>query len=205
MIILKLGGDSVNVDISIIRKCKKKDKNAFMELFKGYEKYLYKLCYSYVQNEQDALDIMQEIYIKIFRNIVKFNEKMPFHPWFRRVAVNTCINFKRAIKYNTVSINEDKENSHSLEEQLSSGNDVEKYIEQQDLSNIIKTQLTLLSPKHRMVILLRYFEDLSYEEIATVLDMPIGTVKTNLFRARNLLKNKLSDIMVEGKENQYEL
>ncbi|GEM_PF-4118667 len=65
-----------------------------MELFKIYERYLYSICYSYTQNEQDSLDIVQEIYIKVFKNISSFDETMLFRPWIRRISINICINFK---------------------------------------------------------------------------------------------------------------
>ncbi|MFZ5352139.1 MAG: RNA polymerase sigma factor [Bacillota bacterium] len=184
----------MNVDIETIKKCKKNDKNAFMDLFKQYERYLYKLCFSYVQNEQDALDIMQEVYIKIFKNIGRFELSMPFHPWLRRIAVNSCINHRRTMKYNTVSLNSSSDEHQSLEEQLAADTDIEKHIENLDMERIIKSHLDTISPKHRMVIILRYYEDMSYEEIAEMLEIPLGTVKTDLYRARNILKSRLAEI-----------
>ncbi len=188
-------GDSLNVSIETIKKCKKNDKNAFMELFKQYERYLYKLCYSYVQNEQDALDIVQEVYIKVFKNIARFDLNMPFHPWIRRIAVNTCINHRRTIKYEAISMNSSDDEHQALEEQIAADTDVEQQIESIDLERIIKMHIDTLAPKHRMVMILRYYEDMSYEEIAEMLELPLGTVKTNLYRARNILKEKLADVV----------
>jgi RNA polymerase sigma-70 factor (ECF subfamily) len=185
----------VQIEASIIVRCKKHDKAAFVELFKSYEKYLYRLCYSYVQNEQDALDIAQEVYIKIFNNISKFDDKMPFHPWFRKVAVNTCINFKRASRYDTVSLNAKDEDDKSLEEVVAAKNDVESEVLDKELGLLIKENLECLKPKHRMVLVLRYYEGLSYEEIASVLKEPLGTVKTDIYRARNILKEKIRNKM----------
>ena len=185
--------DNYSINRELIIKCKKNDKNAFMELYKHYEKYLYKLCFSYVQNEQDALDISQEVYIKVFSNIKRFDEKYPFHPWFRRIAVNTCINFKRAEKNNTISLQTRiDEEDRTLEDVIAAEEDIESNIEKLEMSRLIKRNLGILSPKQRMVVILRYFEDLSYDEIAEMLKIPLGTVKTDLFRARNILKNKLS-------------
>ena len=95
----------MEVDKKLILKCKEYDKYSFMELYKMYEKYLYSLCFNYVQNPQDALDLVQEIYIKIFKNIKTFDINMPFHPWLRKIAINTCLNFKRTIKNNVISMN----------------------------------------------------------------------------------------------------
>ena len=183
----------MDIEAGIIARCKKHDKSAFVELFKKYEKYLYKLCYSYVQNEQDAMDLSQEVYIKVFKNIVAFDSKLPFHPWFRTVAVNTCLNFKRANRHETISINGGDEDDISLEDTIPSQSNVEKDILDMELGNIIKENLECLKPKHRMVMVLRYYEGLSYEEIAGLLSEPLGTVKTDIHRARSILKEKLKN------------
>lgn len=185
----------MHVEASIVIRCKKHEKAAFIELFKMYERYLYKLCYSYVQNEQDALDIAQEVYIKIFINISKFDIKMPFHPWFRTVAVNTCLNFKRTCRYNSVSLDARDEDDKALEEVVATQKDVEAEVLDNELGQLIKENLECLKPKHRMVLILRYYEGLSYEEIAKVLMEPLGTVKTDIYRARNILKEKLRGVL----------
>jgi RNA polymerase sigma-70 factor (ECF subfamily) len=186
----------VFVEAGIVARCKKYEKAAFVELFRIYEKYLYRLCYSYVQNEQDALDLTQEVYIKVFRNIASFDSRQPFHPWFRKVAVNTCLNFKRAARYDSVSLNtaEDEDNK-ALEDMLAADTNVENDILDMEMSRLIKENLELLKPKHRMVIVLRYYEGLSYEEIAALLKVPLGTVKTDIYRAKNVLKEKLKKAM----------
>ncbi|HYF82333.1 MAG TPA: RNA polymerase sigma factor [Clostridia bacterium] len=186
----------MHVEASIIARCKKHDKAAFVELFKMYERYLFKLCYSYVQNQQDALDITQEVYIKVFKNISKFDEKMPFHPWFRAVTVNTCINFKRVCRYDSVSLNSKDEDDKSLEEVIPAQNDVENEVLDKELGRLIRENLEGLKPKHRMVLVLRYYEGLSYEEISVVLKEPLGTVKTDIYRARNILKEKLRNVLI---------
>jgi len=185
----------VHVEAGIIARCKKHDKTAFIELFKMYERYLYKLCYSYVQNEPDALDMAQEVYIKVFKNISKFDEKMPFHPWFRTVAVNTCLNFKRTRRYDSVSLNKSDDDDKALEDVIAAQKDVESEVLDKELGQLIRENLECLKPKHRMVLVLRYYEGLSYEEIAVLLKEPIGTVKTNIHRARYVLKEKLGNII----------
>lgn len=179
----------MNIDKSILQKCKKNDKNAFAELFKFYQNYLFKLCYSYVQNEQEALDLMQEIYIKLYKNMDKYDEKYPFHPWIRRIAVNTCINEKRKNVPNVVPLNSG-DDEFALEDQLAAEEDTEREVERMDMARILKEHINCLPEKQRMVIVLRYYEDLSYEEIAELLNIPLGTVKTDLYRAKNALKDR---------------
>jgi RNA polymerase sigma-70 factor (ECF subfamily) len=185
------GGDAVHVEAGIIDRCKKHDRNAFVELFKMYERYLYKLCYSYAQNEQDALDLTQEVYIKVFKNISSFDAKMPFHPWFRTVAVNTCLNFKRTNRFDSVSLDAKDEEGKALEEFVAAEKNVEDEVLDIELGRLIRGNIEQLKPKLRMALVLRYYEGLSYEEIAAVLKEPLGTIKTDIYRARNILKEKL--------------
>jgi RNA polymerase sigma-70 factor (ECF subfamily) len=180
----------MNIDKSILQRCKQNDKNAFAELFKFYQNYLYKVCFSYVQNNQQALDLMQEIYIKLYKNIGKYDEKYPFHPWLRRVAVNTCINETRKTSPVLVPLSTEDEGLDA-EDQLAAEEDTEREAERHDMARIIKQHINCLPEKQRMVIMLRYYEDLSYDEIAELLHMPVGTVKTDLYRAKNSLKDRL--------------
>lgn len=181
------------VEAGIIARCKKHDKAAFVELFQMYEKYLYRLCYSYVQHEQDALDLAQEVYIKVFKNIATFDSKLPFHPWFRKVAVNTCLNFKRAVHFDSVSLNTADEGDKALEETIPAESSVEDEVLDAEMSKLLKENIELLKPKLRMVMVLRYYEGLSYDEISVLLKEPLGTVKTDLYRAKKLLREKLKE------------
>lgn len=184
----------MNIDKSILQRCKKNDKGAFAELFRFYQNYLFKICFSYVQNEQSALDLMQEIFIKLYKNIAKYDEKYPFHPWLRRVAVNTCLNEKRKQHPQSVPLLKDDEDL-SLADQLAAEEDTQQEVERHDMARIIRQHINCLPEKQRMVIILRYYEDLSYEEISELMNIPLGTVKTDLYRAKNALKDKLCGLV----------
>ncbi|MBU3093354.1 RNA polymerase sigma factor [Clostridium sp. CF011] len=185
----------MEIEKKLISRCKNYDKSSFMELFKIYERYLYSICYSYTQNEQDSLDIVQEIYIKIFKNISSFDETMPFRPWLRRISVNTCINFKRNIKTNVISLNYEYANKLCLEDTIVSDYNLEEEVEKKEFKKIIEAGLKNLSDNYRMVIALRYFDDLSYLEISELLNKPLGTIKTDLYRAKAILKKQLESEM----------
>lgn len=189
----------MNIDKSILQRCKKNDKNAFAELFKFYQNYLYKICFSYVHNEQQTLDLMQEVFIKLYKNIDKYDEQYPFHPWIRRITVNTCINEKRKHSPILVPLSTDDERM-DVEEQLAAEQDIEQEVERNDMARIIREHIDCLQEKQRMVIILRYYEDLSYEEIAELLHMPLGTVKTDLYRAKNALKDRLYKVVRMNEE-----
>jgi RNA polymerase sigma-70 factor, ECF subfamily len=184
------GGSSVNIDKGILKRCMQNEKNAFAELFKFYQNYLFKLCYSYVHNEQEALDMLQEIYIKLYKNIKKYDDKYPFHPWIRRVAVNTCLNEKRKHTLSCIPL-DNGDDGISMEEQLASTDDTQQEIEKHEMKLIVKQHINSLPEKQRMVVILRYYEDLSYEEISDLMKIPLGTVKTDLYRAKNALKDRL--------------
>lgn len=192
----------MEVDKKLIEKCKEYDKYSFMKLYKMYEKYLYSLCFNYVQNPHDALDMVQEIYIKIFKNINKFDTDMPFHPWIRKISVNTCLNFTRTIKNNVISMNaniNDTEDEIPLEDTFASKENVLEEIINSETKTIIKRYLNEMPEEYRMVILLRYYEELSYNEIAEIIGKPLGTIKTEIYRAKAILRKKLEKLMEVNK------
>lgn len=184
----------MEVDKEIIRRCKECDKDAFIQLYKIHEKYLYSLCYSYVQNSHDALDLVQEIYIKLFKNIEKFDEDMPFHPWIRRISVNTCLNFQRTKKHRVISINQSiNDEDFTIGDTLISEKNVLDDIINLETKGLIKENLKELPTDYRLAIILRYYENLSYIEIATLMDKPLGSIKTYIYRAKKLLRKKLEN------------
>ncbi|AAK81201.1 RNA polymerase sigma-70 factor (ECF subfamily) [Clostridium acetobutylicum] len=182
----------MEIDKEILKRCKKYDRASFSQLFHLYEKYLYNLCYGYTQNTSDAMDLVQEIYIKVFKNIKNFDENLPFHPWVRKISVNTCLNFKRDNRGNVMSLNSKYYDSEFEEEdRLAEDYNMEQEVVNRINNEVVKESIKKLTYDYRMVIMLRYYEDLSYDEIASVLDMPIGTVKTKIYRAKNVLKKSL--------------
>ena len=192
----------MEVDKKLIEKCKEYDKYSFMKLYKMYEKYLYSLCFNYVQNPHDALDLVQEIYIKVFKNIDKFDTDMPFHPWIRKISVNTCLNFTRTIKNNVISMNasiSDADDEITLEDTFVSKEDVLEDVINSETKNIIRRYLNEMQEEYRMVIILRYYEELSYNEIAEIIGKPLGTIKTEIYRAKATLKKKLEKVMEVNK------
>ncbi len=77
----------MDIGVSLIRRCKQRDEDALNQLFSRYEGYLYKICYSFTHNQEDALDVMQEVYVKIFRSIDSFNEELPLLPWMKNIVI----------------------------------------------------------------------------------------------------------------------
>ncbi|UNC92914.1 RNA polymerase sigma factor [Candidatus Contubernalis alkaliaceticus] len=184
----------MDIEVNLIRRCKNYERAAFDTLLKKYEGYLYSICYGFTQQREESLDIMQEVYIKLFRSISKFDEKRPFLPWLKRITVNTCINYHRDKKtINQVSINGNTRGELALVNSLASSDNTEENVIFWDTRETIARCLQGLPDNYRMAITLRYLENMSYDEIASTLKQPIGTVKNSIHRARCLLKKNLEE------------
>lgn len=181
-----------DISISLIRKCKGQDREAFSLLLSRYEGYLYRLCFNYLRNQEDTLDVIQEVFIKVFRSIDTFDESRDFLPWLRRITVNACLNYLRNKnrKFH-LSLDFEKEDQWSLNTAKSESEDVAEKVVRLTTDAAIRDCLDLLPPGPRMILTLRYVENMSCQEIADVLEQPLGTVKSSLFRARAQLKKVL--------------
>ena len=143
-----------------------------------------------VRNVDDAEDLTIEAFAKAFKNLRKFNPEFTFSTWLFRIATNNCIDFIRKKKLDTMSIH----NPYKNEDGDSSDIDIkdvnldpqEEAIKSQKVE-IIQAIVTKLPSKYQTLVRLRYFDELSYEEIAVQIDAPLGTVKAQLHRARELL------------------
>ncbi|MEL7566127.1 MAG: RNA polymerase sigma factor [Dehalobacterium sp.] len=178
-----------DISINLIRRCKAREQEAFSLLFSRHDSFLYHLCYSYLGNKEDALDVIQEIYFKVFKNIDSFDEERSFLPWLKKIAVHTCLNYKRDMgKRQHLSLDFEDEMNGSFYEKFVAEEDVEEEVISLSMKEAIRSGLDLLPPAPRLILTLRYLEEMSCQEIAVTLEQPMGTVKNSLFRARNLLK-----------------
>ncbi len=189
---------------SLVRRCKMNDRDAFDELLSFYENYLYRLCYGFTLNKEETLDILQEIYLKVFRAIRSFDENRPIMPWLKKIAINTSLNYVRdKQKHTHLSLNAPVNEASEEEflDILESSQDVEKEIVFQDSHDLIMGAMERLPPLYRASLVLRCTEGMSYKQIAAALGQPEGTVKSNVSRARKLLKKSLQERgLLEGVE-----
>ncbi len=178
---------------SLIRRCKNNEREAFDALLKRYEKQLYGICYSFTLNKEEALDTLQEVYLKVFRSIKNFEETRPFYPWLKKIAVNTALNHRRdGRKYRCFSLDESgPDGGGILLETVCSGDNVEEEVLARETEALLIKFIGELPETHRMALTLRYREKMSYEEIAAAMNLPLGTVKNGVFRARGALKKQL--------------
>lgn len=178
------------VEPELIRAAQQGDRDALITLLRSIETHVYRTAYYIVGNEQDAMDAAQEALIRIYTKIGSYEEKAQFKTWVQRIVTNICIDKFRKNKP-TVSIEEHEmvfQGDHSVE-----GEVLASYAAQD-----IREAIDKLPEHHRAVVVLRYLQDFSYNEIAESLDLPLNTVKSYLFRARQQLQNLLRDYQRGG-------
>ncbi len=149
-----------------------------------------------VRNPQEAEDLCQEAFIKAFNALASFNEEFAFSTWLMKIATNNCIDFLRKKKLRTYSIDEPIQyKDDQVQIELPDHDPTpEKQMLNEERSNLIDEAIQSLPPRYRHVIVLRHKEEKSYEDIAEILKLPLGTVKARIFRAREMLNKKIRDI-----------
>ncbi|MBI9060116.1 sigma-70 family RNA polymerase sigma factor [Labilibaculum sp. DW002] len=173
-------------------------QKAYEELFKRYKDAIFFMLLKMVNNKNDAEDLTFEAFGKAFRNIKQYSPKYAFSTWLFKIASNNCIDFLRKKRGNTISIDgkDNAENERAITLESNTLNPEQEFIKGQK-AKIMRNEVGRLKERYRRLIELRYFEEFSYDEIAKELNLPIGTVKAQLFRARELLFNNLKDSEVK--------
>lgn len=191
--------DNAKNDFYLVEKAKVGNQKAYADLMQRYKDSIHFMALKMVNNKDDAMDLTVETFAKAFENLEKYKPDFAFSTWLFRIATNNCIDFIRKKKIKTMSIdNMVDEDGDDRPFQIKSDtlNPEEASIKKQQ-NEQLKEIVDKLPSRYRILIMLRYFEELSYEEIATQLDLPLGTVKAQLFRARDLLSN----VMNRNKKN----
>ncbi len=184
-------------DLALLRQAiGNDDQQAFAELMRLYKDTIFYMLLKMTGNPQDAEDLCIETFGKAFTNIRQYNEKYAFSTWLFKIATNNCIDFIRKQKKNVLNqeANEDLEEPedkfHFVAEMM---NPEETFIRSQKVE-LMRQVVETLKPRYRTLIAMRYFEEQSYEEIASALNLPLGTVKAQLFRAREFLYQSLKNM-----------
>ncbi|MDP3468379.1 MAG: sigma-70 family RNA polymerase sigma factor [Daejeonella sp.] len=186
-------------DFLLVIRAKDGDQKAYAELMQRYKDSIYFMAIKMVNNKDDAMDLTVETFGKAFENIEKYKPDFAFSTWLFRIATNNCIDFIRKKRLNVVSLqtlSEDDKDEKQLQIASDSLNPEQTSIKKQE-SEKLKSIVDQLPQRYRTLITLRYYDEQSYEEIAQQLDLPLGTVKAQLFRARDLMSN----IMNRRKKN----
>lgn len=184
--------DKGKQDLLLVEKAKKGDQSAYAELMGKYRESVYFMLLKMVKNNDDADDLTIEAFGKAFNRLEQYSPNYAFSTWLFKIASNNCIDFIRKKRVHVTSMN----HAYSNDDGESVGMDFEADVMDPEESIIKKQKVKLmrevvskLKPRYRELVEKRYFEELSYEEIAEEMDLPLGTVKAQLFRAREFLAN----------------
>ncbi len=180
-------------DLKLIRRCKRGEEAAFAQVLERYRGPIYNLCYRMARNSEDARDLAQEVFIKVFSLLDRFDENYAFSSWLFRIATNHCIDHLRRNRLRFLSL--ERGGGHEDEEAeiqvADSGPTPEVVLQRREAMERLEEVIADLPPHYRAITLLRHDQQLTYEEIADVLDLPLGTVKARIHRARNLIQQML--------------
>jgi len=186
--------DKARHDLKVIDRALHGDSKAYTELLTRYRDSVYYVLLRMVNNPSDAEDLTIEAFGKAFHNLPKYVPSHAFSTWLFRIATNNCIDFMRKKSQSPRPFDQDEGEEDEMEATVASDMRLpdEVMMDREtaaSLNRIVKS----LKPRYRRLIELRYFEDYSYEDIATELSLPIGTVKARLFRAKVLIANMVQD------------
>lgn len=181
----------------LIRKLRERDEKAFREMIERYGDQVYNLTFRMLGNREEAEDLAQEVFITVFKSIDSFRGESKFSTWLYRITANHC---KNRIKY--LARRHDRK-QHEFDEMLvkegadsaltapSQSRRPDKHVEGIELEKIMQRCIAELDEDHRILIVLRDIQDLTYDEICTITNLPDGTVKSRLHRARLALRKKM--------------
>ena len=182
------------MDIELVRQAKAGDQKAYTELMERYREPVYYMLVKMVNNVADAEDLTIEAFGKAFKNLRQYTANFAFSTWLFKIASNNAIDFMRKKKLNNLSIDENTRDSDIMPVSIRSEQPTpeESMISEQKIL-MIRDIVARLKPRYRKLIELRYFNEFTYEEISAEMDLPIGTVKAQLYRAKELLQNIMKE------------
>ena len=188
-------------DMQLVKASQQGDQDAFAILVQRHQRRVFNLSWRLLQDYEDASEITQEIFLAAWQRLPAFRGEARFTTWLYRITYNCCLQQLERRKQER-SLQTAVQAEQILEER--SKKQAEDALEQHDRQAMVREQLEQLPARYRVVLILRHFQELTYEEMANILSMPVGTVKIHLFRARNLLKKRLlaQNLCVPASQNR---
>lgn len=191
----KTASDSSIQDAKWVEMAMSGDERVFKLIINKYERALFFFIAKMIRDKEIIPDLVQEVFVKAFSNLSSFNPQFAFSTWLYRIATNHSIDFLRKKKLPTFSIDQPiSTKDGEMQMELPDNNfEADKDIQQKERAKVIEEAIQSLPIKYQTVIKMRHMEEKSYEEIAELLGVPLGTVKAHIFRARELLYKYLKD------------
>lgn len=204
---LSEGNSSVDADLPLVQRCQKGDLSAFEILVLRYQKPISRLVYRIVGQEEVVEDLVQDIFLKAFYMIKSFQRKARFSTWLYRLAVNTCLDYfkpkREFLSWDGMPADEEQTYLQQIERRLSLATATpEVNLSRKEMVQKLQEALDCLTPEDKTVVILRDLLGHSYQEIAEIMDWPLGTVRTRLFRARRSLQALMRQYVETESEQQ---
>ncbi|MFA5326386.1 MAG: sigma-70 family RNA polymerase sigma factor [Prolixibacteraceae bacterium] len=194
--------DKAQYDFLLVESALAGEEKAFAKLMSRYKDAIYFMLLKMVNNKNDAEDLTLEAFGKAFKNLQQYSPNYAFSTWLFKIATNNCIDFLRKRRGVYVSIENNQENGENdapIRLRSTEPNPEEKLIRIQK-AFLMRKIVHRLKPRYRILVELRYFREFSYEEIAKELNLPLGTVKAQLFRAREMLFKMIESTEIDEHE-----
>ncbi|MCU0240127.1 MAG: sigma-70 family RNA polymerase sigma factor [Pyrinomonadaceae bacterium] len=184
-------------DEQIVEIAITENPDAFGEIVKRWERKIFALCFGMLNREEDARDAVQETFISAFRNLANFRGDAKVSSWLHRIAVNQCLTKHRRTKVRAESYLEDETESNQEIFALPETNSPSNIIEQDEKTRIIRQAVSSLPDDLKQVIVMKEFQELTFQQISETLDMPLSTVKSRVYTALKQLRMKLERVSLE--------
>ncbi|WP_256761610.1 RNA polymerase sigma factor SigW [Cohnella sp. WQ 127256] len=183
------------VETRLARLALKGDQRAFAEIVDMYKDKLYHLAYRMTGNRQEAEDVVQETFLRVYKNLDRYDENQKFSTWIYRIATNLCIDRlrKRKAVYSLDAESSEHEGLDGYAMLPSDDRTPESELLLSETQKLIRGAIATLPVKYKSVMILRYLQDMSLQEISDVLGMPVTTVKTRVHRGREFMRKKLEN------------
>jgi RNA polymerase sigma-70 factor, ECF subfamily len=195
-------------DLGLVQRVQRGDKTAFDLLVRKYQHKVVKLVTRYMRDQADAEDVAQEAFIKAYRAIPQFRGDSAFYTWLYRIAINTAKNAIVSRDRSPIDFDLDLQNieeSNSMQLRLADAETPESLLQTEEIRETVNRAIEALPEDLRTAIVLRELEGLSYEDIAQAMDCPVGTVRSRIFRAREAIDKRLSEVFEGGLGRAEEL
>src|SRR5579875_2946751 len=177
-------------DAQLVRASQHGDREAFALLVQRYQRRVFNMILRMLQDYEEACEITQEAFLAAWQGLPTFRGEARFPTWLYRIAYNCCLR-QLEQRRRDKALQSAMQEKQLLDEAGGQRCQAESTLEARDRQALVREQLEALPTKYRIVLVLRHLQEMTYEEMAEILMMPIGTIKTHLFRARNLLKERL--------------
>ncbi len=182
-----------HADLELIERCRRGDERAYADLIQRYQNTVYNICRRLARDPDEARDLAQEAFVRTFSRLDRYDPVFPFSAWLFKITANLCIDHLRRRRLQTCSLDDpiESDEGHIQRQVEDQGERPDRACERVEMRRLVWEAVALLPAHYRVILVMRHQEDLSYEEIATALEIPLGTVKARIHRARESLRAHL--------------